>query len=713
MKRQLIAVVAFSAATAWASFGQAGIWTNPVLYENGFEDAAYVAGSSMVGVDGWQEDASEDGGAGSRTNTEAAAGYGKVLDNYRAASPAKVHHVYRSLDNVVNSGTATLSFDAKRYGTAYDNTWLYIDDNSGNQVAYLGMNTTGAGGFTLYDGSYTPFGSLANNQWNQLQFEMHFSGPAAGTFDVTARAPDGSLAGQVLGQPFNDGGAAASRLHIRTYGRTSGAQVDNIRLEQGAIIDKIMHGDFDRLATGTGPDVGVPVGGWSIINSGSFTEPDPGYITIAEKPNPAGGTFADDHALRINIPASNGNIVFAQQHLTEAWSDTSSKLIMTHEHITNADGSTYKNNGNWTFTDGGSHSAAGPYVGLHDRPAGGSGHKIRYWGTGVGETPLGLYTPGESYEFRTSVDMQTKTFDLFVRGGPEYARWTQIGKQLAFLSSGVSQVDRLQFGDYYGRTSDAYIDNVSAVDSRDIASRIIMPTRTFENYSLGSLIGQDGWTIHWDQAGDPLVNRAQVVTDPTSGKVAAVQATTEGNRYTSVYQDLDAVADAEDVTFTIDARWDYAGTGDYAYFALGDSDLCTVAGEFRPSASIFGFRNGHFLVRPGDGSGAFGIELSDVATDPDTWYTFAATMHMTGPDRNTWDLNVYDRDSGSLLWTYGDIGFATDYTDVTRIALFAYGGTGTLYFDNLGMNVPEPCSLTLLALGGLALLGLVRRRRCR
>ena len=722
MKCQLTVFCSLCIAAAWATSARAGTWTNPILYENGFEDAAYVVGSSIVGVDGWQEHATENGGGGSRTNTEAAAGYGNVLDNFRATAQ-NVHHVYRGLDNTVSSGTVTLSFDAQRYGATTDNTWFIVDDNSENVVAYLGMNLSGSNCFSIFDGSgYHDFGSLANNQWNQVQIEMHFSGPAAGTYDVTARGPNGSLAGQWLGQAFNNAGASASRLHVRTYAQNSGAQVDNIRLEQGSIIDKIVHGDFDRLEVGTGPDVGSPVGGWSIAHHGSYTEADATYITIAEKPNPAGGTFADDHALRIRSTSSNPSITFAEQLLTEPWNDTGSKLIMTHEHITNADGTTYLNNGNWTFVNG-DHSAGGPYVGLHNRSAGGGGHKIRYWGTGVGETALGPYTPGETYEFRTSVDMQTKTFDLFVRGGPEYARWTQIGKQLVFMSSGVSQVDRLQFGDYYGRITDAYIDNVSAVSSADLPTEVLY-VNNLDAYSPGvSLVGQnDGWAMG---EGSSYPDRARAVPDTYTGQgnIVTVDAGAPGLGYpTSVYQDMDLVVESGTARFSVDAMWEGGVSNSWGYFGLGDSDMTltidgyTYAG-LRSSAALFGFHGGgqlYFMASDGDYLGGGGTLLQSPAT-ANTWYTFVADVQLTGPDRNTWNLHVYDRGTMALVWEQTGMDFVTDYTDIVRFGAYTYdsAGNGTLSFDNLGVNVPEPGSATLLTLGGLAFVGLVGRRRWR
>lgn len=503
--------------------------------------------------------------------------------------------------------------------------------------------------------------------------------------------------------------------------RTSGQTVpitgwfDDVEISQ--MTNKIMHGDFDRLPLGTKPDNGSPTGGWQIHQASTpyaFTEANAGYITIAQRP----GAATWDHALRINVPASNPNPVFAEQLLPEPWSDTENKLIMTHEHVTNADGTTYKSNGNWTFVNGG-HSVVGPYVGLHDRPTGGSGHKIRYWGAGVGETPLATYTPGETYNFRTSVDMQTKTFDLFVRGGPEFSRWTQIGKQLQLFHSGTSTLDRLQFGEWSGRTADAYIDNVSVVNSADLPQDHIVHRNSFNYYAPNAnLVDQnDGWTMG-EGAATPA--SAQAVPDAFTGKgnLAKLVAGTAGPFQRSVYQDLDLVVDSGKARFDVDAMWVGGVSNSWGYFGIGDSDMTmTLASSYaglRASAGLFGFHGdgGQLRLMASDGDYLAGSgSRRETPALADTWYTFVAEVQLTGPDRNTWDLHVFNRDTETLVWEQLGMDFVTDYTNILRFGAYAYdsGGNGTLYFDNLGVNIPEPGTVLLLMFGGLMLLG--RRRK--
>ena len=682
-------------------------WANQVLYENNFQAPDYVIGQNIAGTDGWVQAPDSGTPVSSRSIVEEAAGHGKVLDNNRVDG---VHHVYRSLDTVKDTGRATFSFDAKRYGSASDHSWLYIDDDAGNTLAYLGMNN-GSGTFTVYDGAYHSFGSLGNNQWYQIAVDMRMTGPGAGTYDIVARGPDGALAGEWLGQPFNDAGATPGRFHVRTYGVGTGCQVDNLRLEEGTILNKIMHGDFDRLAPGTAPDDGAPVGGWA-TGDGAYAEGgDTSRVAIAVKP----GLDPTDLALHVTKSGAGSDPASVQQVFAKPYTQGAHKLIVQLDQLT-SEGLCGAEFG----VANGSGVASFALVGLRDEgsPEAGNPYGIRTW-SHTGAVNMATWTPGMAYTLRGSVDLETDTLDVYVRGG-EYERWTQIGKQLPFGTSGdIQQADRLLIGQYY-RACDAYVDNVVAVDSSQLPVTIHYQNR-FETCVAGERLDDqnDGWV------GDGIPgfennsgSRGWVVHDPVMGNVAAVTATTAGSGYTSFAKDLDVICESGTAVFSVDARWDrtpQTGGSDYAYFALGDSDVLIGGSGYSPSAAIFGFRQGKFMIRPGDGSGGFGILLSAANADTDTWYRLVAAMHLTGEARNTWDFQVYNRDTGALLWDYAGVPFATDYTDLTRLGLFVYdrGGSpsGTLYFDNLDLrDIPEPATMLLLA-GGL--LALARRRKRR
>ncbi len=622
MKRVCVVVALFFLVPAVAN---AALVNNAILYETDFEPLDYTIGY-LVPQQGWTE-SWDSGTHANRGEVVASSGYGQVLYNYRAASGQQANRNDHSLGAVVDRGTVTLSFDARRVDTANSTAWFNISDGGLNQVAAVGMEVpSSTAGFRVArsDNTYAGFGSLAWNTWYRVELEMRLTGLDAGTYDMVARGPNGALAAELRNEPFYTTGALPAQLSVRTYGPGSGVEVDNIRYEEGRVINQIMHGDFDRLATGTWPDNTTPIGGWRV--STSSTEKNDNQLTIVQKP----GAAAGDQALRVNVVSPlPTNATYAEQLLAAPYEQGYHKFIMEHEQVTVA-GSC---GADVMISDGTTQNAPASF-GLRNEASGGA-YYIRVW-PGTSGVDIAPWTPGNTYQFRTSVDMMTDTFDLYVRSPDDnrYARWTQIGKEIEFPSGSgsLTQLDRVVFGQYY-RSADAYVDNVVAVNSRDLPLRVLY-ANDFQQYTPGNLVGQNGWTGTVSSPGT-----AQVVDDAGSrmGRLDP------GGAFTFLYQDLDAIAETGEVAFRVDAR--HTSTGGWAYFALGDTDLGAVAGqEYAPSNAVFGFYNGRFLVRPGAGDGTWSPHSvsSPMTADPNTWYTFLATMQFTGPERNTWGLQVFE-----------------------------------------------------------------------
>jgi len=686
-------------------------WNNPVLGQIDFETPAYTTGD-LVPQQGWTEDW-DSGTHSNRGQVVASSGYGQALYNYRPSSSVQPNRNYHGLGTIVNDGVVTLSYDARRVDTAHSTAWFNVLDTSNQYVTAIGMEIpSSTEGFRVHhrDGSYGSYGSLAWDTWYRLELQMRLTGPGAGTYDLIARGPDGSLAAELLNEPFKDAAATTpTQFRVRTYGTGSGVEVDNIRYEDGPIVNKIMHGDFDRLEVGSAPDDGVPVGGWATAGGIYAEGSDTSRVSIAAKPG-----SPDDLALHVTKTGTGSDPAHAEQIFASPYTEGPHKLIVEFEQMTTAG----KCGVDLRIADGGSANTIATF-GLRDEAGGSNPYYVRYWAHDINQD-LAPWTPGETYRLRTSVDLDTDTFDLFIRGG-EYPRWTQIGKELHLGTAGdQTQADRVLIGQYY-RTCDAYVDNVSAANSADLPQNTILYLNNLEAYAPNvNLVDQnDGWQMG---EGASYPERAKVIPDTFTGhgKLASVEAGAPSlGRPTSVYQDMDLVIESGTARFSVDAMWDGGVSNSWGYFGVGDSDMTLTLADslagLRSSAALFGFHGGgqlYLMASDGDYIGGGGSRPETPAA-PNTWYRFVADVHFTGPDRNTWDLRVFDRDTMAQVWEQTGLDFVTDYTDVLRLGAYVYdtGGDGTLYFDNLGVNVPEPNSLLLLSLGGLFALVIHRRKR--
>ncbi len=305
------------------------------------------------------------------------------------------------------------------------------------------------------------------------------------------------------------------------------------------------------------------------------------------------------------------------------------------------------------------------------------------------------------------------TYDLIARG----ANGAIVGSKLdiPFNATGIP------LGKFHLRT----FDNGSGVLVDNLRlERTVDKVRhgSFDAYQTGALVGQAGWTLGGSGGGTGTIT-ATVAPDPSgTGKHVEV-AVTSGSpaRWQGMYQDLwDGGFPKSDspplLIFKVEGACNPAGTDMWEWFSLGNNQMSLSnpgsPQTFMPSAATFGFRRHatdvpqpRFFVMDGKGDTTWGTYyFSNVQFQYGTWYLFEAHIF---PRTNTWDLLVYQRDTGQLVWdSYAQLnkhlGFGTNNIDLTRIGLYVRDTGGTFLVDNYSLiGVPEPATLGLLGLGGL------------
>jgi len=471
----------------------------------------------------------------------------------------------------------------------------------------------------------------------------------------------------------------------------------------------VLDAGFEGFGVTTRPNPGSGAGAWTVAAAG---EPSPDAIRIDDRP----GGPTGDHALHLTSHVSSS--YYAAVQPIPSFSDTSDKLITYHQRYVGTSGEL---GGALTMGKAGFTSLATKAVTLIFGNDANPGQIMYYSG---GYQALGPFDAGNWYEVRADVDLSTagkaRTVDYFIRSATDarYARWRQIGWECSLAGASANSVDYVYVGQY-GRSTDddAYFDNFFVSPAAVVPPRILYrnpfesPTYTANQ----TAIGQDGWrhnTSYGSTDRAMIVNGADIGS-PEHGQVFQLRASSSGG-FMAAYQDLDTVADAGTVHFSVDAR-PMTINGTTAFY-LGSSKLIQDSGSHfnEDVTAYFGFTGtNQFYAYDGNGDGT-GTSLSLGSAVPGDWYHFDLAVHLSGPDRNTWDLRVLDA-GGSLLHSVEGLGFRNDYADITRLGLLSTGSGSGMYFDNLLLRtVPEPASLAMLWLGAaaLALCGARRRRRC-
>ena len=212
----------------------------------------------------------------------------------------------------------------------------------------------------------------------------------------------------------------------------------------------------------------------------------------------------------------------------------------------------------------------------------------------------------------------------------------------------------------------------------------------FEAYAIGSWPA--GWVANANAVSDP--SRNNIVADPTdpSNQVLRLYGTTSGSWGANAFADFDF---PESYTLDIAVRngSEAANGVQPARAALHMRHGTDWPAWTNPARSLLVFNtNGNIVA--GDGR-----VLQTYVTD--RWYDVTVQYDRVGTDL-TLQYWIDGVDRGVSQITIPDLGVELSLDHVGLTA-----AQGSAYFDNLSV-VPEPATLTLLALGGLAVL---RRRR--
>lgn len=204
------------------------------------------------------------------------------------------------------------------------------------------------------------------------------------------------------------------------------------------------------------------------------------------------------------------------------------------------------------------------------------------------------------------------------------------------------------------------------------------------SYADGALVGASGspWATTSGTAGQ--VDVAGGTLNITGTESEDVNAALTGGAYTT-----------GTVTATFNVTFTALPTSTTTYFA-----------HFLNSSSVF--RGKVFSTLTGAAAGTFRIGLSNNVNSPNQ--TIATDLSLNTSYLITL---IYDLDTmtSSLSINNGTAVVASDSVTAVSIAGFGFRqstGIGTMVIDNLSVSVPEPA---VAMLGGLGVLGLLRRRR--